>query len=161
MYFSSCFLFLVIFLHCAFWVVHDVRLGARKNVMHFFGHAFFRPCVRKNDVFSRETIRCFLAPALSLRRRIPYLSANRLEPRISRDQHIQICHCKTTNVKIHPVFPKVYTHLISFGQMEMANASRNFGNALVGLRAWNDAIHDFRRSNFFGTEKKKHVFSGV
>ena len=45
-----------------------------------------RENVRKNDVFSRETIRCFLALALSLRRRIPYLSANRLEPRISRDQ---------------------------------------------------------------------------
>ena len=97
-------------------------------------------------VFSREIIRCFLAPALSLRRRIPYLSANRLEPRISRDQHIQTCQFKTTNVKIHPAVPKVYTHLISFGQMEMANASGNFGNALVGLRAWNDAIHDFRRS---------------
>ena len=41
--------------------------------------------VRKNDVFSRETIWCFLALALSLRRRIPYFSANRLEPRISRD----------------------------------------------------------------------------
>ena len=103
---------------------------------------------------------CFLAPALSLRRRIPYPSANRLEPRISRDQHIQTCHFKTTNVKIHPVVPKVHTHLISFGQMEMANASGNFGNTLVGLRAWNDAIHDFRRSNFFGP-KKKHVFSGV
>ena len=60
---------------------------------------------RKNDVFSRETIRCFLAPALSLRRRIPYLSANRLEPRISRDQHIQTCQFKTTNVKIHPAVP--------------------------------------------------------
>ena len=120
---------------------------------------------RKNDVFSRETIRCFLAPALSLRRRIPYLSANRLEPRISRDQHIQTCQFKTTNVKIHPAVPKVYTHLISFGQMEMANASGNFGNALVGLRAWNDAIHDFRRSvrkNYiFSDRKKNNVFSGI
>ena len=71
----------------------------------------------KNDIFSRETIRWFLAPALSLRRRIPYLSANRLEPRISRDQHIQTCQSKTTNVKIHPAVPKVYTHFISFGQM--------------------------------------------
>ena len=44
--------------------------------------AFFRTPknVRKNDFFSRETIRCFLAPALALRKRIPYLSANRLEP---------------------------------------------------------------------------------
>ena len=109
--------------------------GAKKR--HFFGakrcHFFGR---RKNDVFSRETIRCFLAPALSLRRRIPYLSANRLEPRISRDQHIQTCQFKTTNVKIHPGVLKVYTHLISFGQMEMANASENFGNALVGLKPW-------------------------
>ena len=155
MYFSSYFLFLVIFLHCAFWVVHDVRLGARKNVIfsdaekkwHFFG-----------DVFSRETIRCFLAPALSLRRWIPYLSANRLKPRISRNQHIQTCHFKTTNVKIHPVVPKVYTHLISFGQMKMANPNGNFGNALVGLRAWNNTIHDFRRSNFFGPKKKTRFF---
>jgi len=42
--------------------------------------------------------------------------------------------------------------------MEMANASGNFGNPLVGLRAWSDAIHDFR-SNFFGP--KKNVFSGI
>ena len=88
--------------------------------------------------------------------RMPYLSANRLEPRISRDQHIQTCQFKITNVKIHPAVPKVYTHLISFGQMEMANASGNFGNTLVGLRAWNDAIHDFRRS----VRKKKQRFFG-
>ena len=88
---------------------------------------------RKNDISSRETIRCFLAPALSLRRRIPYLSANRLEPRISRDQHIQTCQFKTTNVEIHPAVPKVYTHLISFGQVEMANASENFGDTLVEI----------------------------
>ena len=84
-----------------------------------------------------------------------YLSANRLEPRISRDQHIQTCQFKTTNVKIHPAVPKVYTHLISFGQMEMANASGNFGITLVGLRAWNDAIHGFRRIAYFRTGKKK------
>ena len=72
--------------------------------------------------------------------RIPYLSANnRLEPRISRDQHIQTCQFKTTNVKIHPAVPKVYTHLISFVQMEMTNAGGNFGNTLPGLRAWNVA----------------------
>ena len=100
----------------------------RKNVI--FSDA------EKMTFFSRETIRCFLAPALSLRRRIPYLSANRLEPRISRDQHIQTCQFKTTNVKIHPGVLKVYTHLISFGQMEMANASENFGNPLVGLKPW-------------------------
>ena len=150
MYFSSCFLFLVMFLHYDFWVVHDVRKnGTEKR--------------RKIDVFLRETIWCFLAPALALRRRISYLSANRLEPRISRDQHIQTCQFKTTNIKIHPAIPKVYTHFISFGQMEMANASGNFGNALVGLRAWNDAIHDdFRRSvrKIAGPEKK-HVFSGI
>ena len=116
--------------------------------------------------FLRETIRCFLAPALALRRRIPYLSANRLEPRISRDQRIQTCQFKTTNVKIHPAVRQVYTHLICFGQMEMANAIGNFGNALVGLRAWNDAIHDFRRSvvfsdtNFFSGIWKTAVFSG-
>ena len=80
----------------------------RPKKRHFFGakkcHFFGR---RKNDVFSRETIRCFLAAALSLRRRIPYLSANRLEPRISRDQHIQTCQFKTTNAKIHPGVLKV------------------------------------------------------
>ena len=129
------------------------RPVGRPKKRHFFGRRKFRPFV-----FSHETIRCFLAPALSLRRRIPYLSANRLEPRISRDQHIQTCHFKTTNVRIHPVVPKVYTHLISFGQMEMANASGNFGNALVGLRAWNDAIHDFRRNNFFGPKKTRFFF---
>ena len=142
------------FLHCAFWVVHDVRLGRKSG--NFFGHR----SKNARKIFSRETIRCFLAPALSLRRRIPYLSANRLEPRISRDQHIQTCQFKTTNVKIHPAVPKVYTHLISFGQMEMANASGNFGNTLVGLRAWNDAIHDFRRSvrKNCRTEKKPTFF---
>ena len=93
--------------------------------LHFFD-------VRKNDVFLRETIRCFLAPALSLESRISYFSANRLEPRISRDQHIQTYQFKTTNVKIHPAVPKVYTHLISFGQMEMANVSGNFGTLRWG-----------------------------
>ena len=114
--------------------------------------SFFR--TEKMTFFSRETIRCFLAPALSLRRRIPYLSANRLEPRISRDQHIQTWQFKTTNVEIHPAVPKVYTHPISFGQVEMANASENFGHTLVGLRPWNDAIHDFRTS-------VQNVFSGI
>ena len=75
--------------------------------------------------------------------------ANRLELRISRDQQF-----KTTNVKIHPAVPKVHTPLISFGQMEMANASENSGNTLVGLRPWNDTIHDFRRS-------VQNVFSGI
>ena len=142
MYFPSCFLFLVMFLHCAFWVVHDVRLG-----------------VRKNAIFS---IRCFLALVLSLRRRMPYLFANRLEPRISRDQHIQTCQFKTTNVEIHPAVPKVYTHLISFGQVEMANVSENFGNSLVGLKPWNDVIHDFRISvqNVFSGIWKKFCFFG-
>ena len=138
-----------------------------------------RPVARKNGMFSDTEkmsekmtffrvrhygafwLRCFLASTLALRRWIPYLSANRLEPRINRDQHIQTCQFKTTNVKIHPADPKVYTHLISFGQMEMANASGNFGSTLVGLRAWNDAIHDFRRIAFFRTEKKNVFFSGI
>ena len=144
------------FLHCAFWVVHDVRLGVRKNAIF---------SARKNVIFSfsRETIRCFLAAALSLRRRIPYLSANRLEPRISRDQHIQTCQFKTTNVKIHPGVLKVYTHLISFGQMEMANASENFGNALVGLKPWtlewcNPRLPQECPKRFFGHLKKCCLF---
>ena len=138
--------------------------GPRRPVSDAEKVAFFRmprKNARKNDVFSHETIRCFLAPALSLRRRIPYLSANSLELRISRDQHIQTCQFKTTNVKIRPAVPKVYTHFISFGQMEMANASGNFGDTLVGLRAWNDAIHDFRRSVPKKTEKKNNIFSGI
>ena len=121
---------------------------------HFFGR-------RKNDVFSRETIRCFLAAALSLRKRIPYLSANRLEPRISRDQHIQTCQFKTTNVKIHPGVLKVYTHLISFGQMEMANTSENFGNTLVGLKPWtleNPRLPQECPKRFFGHLKKMLFF---
>ena len=124
--------------------------------------SFFRTWHFFVDVFSRETIRYFLAPALSLRKRIPYLSANRLEPRISRDQHIQTCHFKTTNVKIHPVVPKVYTHLISFGQMEMANASGNFGNALGGwergmMQSTTSAgaiFLDRKKTRFFGCLKK-------
>ena len=124
-YFPSYFLFLVIFLHCAFWVVHDVRLD-------IFSVSFFRTPKKQ----------CFLAPALSLRSTdtISLRQQNiRLEPRISRDQQIQICQFKTTNVKIHPAVPKVYTHLISFVQMEMANTGGNFGNTLLGLRAWNVA----------------------
>ena len=70
------------------WFLGGPRRPVGKK-WHFFGR-------RKIDVFSRETIRCFLAPALSLRRWISYLSANRLEPRISRDQHIQTCQFKTT-----------------------------------------------------------------
>ena len=151
-YFWARFLFSIMFLHYAFWVVPDVRLAVRKSAN------FSEKCPKKWRFFAWDTIRYFLAPALSLRRRIPYLSANRLEPRISRDQHIQTCQFKTTNVKIHPAVLKVYTHLISFGQMEMANASGNFGITLVGLRNWNDAIHDFRRIAFFRTEKKKRFF---
>ena len=40
-------LFVVMFLHCAFWVVHDVRLGGRKSVRK---NAIFSRL--KNDVFS-------------------------------------------------------------------------------------------------------------
>ena len=127
---SSCFLFLVMFLHCAFWVVHDVRLGVRKNAI--FSARF---SARDNTVL-------FGSSALMAERNT-ILSAN-----------TQTCQFKTTNVKIHPAVPKVYTHLIYFGQMEMANASENFGNTLVGLRPWNDAIHDFRRS-------VQNVFSGI
>ena len=125
-------------------------MGVRKDVI--FSALMF---------FSREIIRCFLAPTLSLRKWVPYLSVKRLEPRISRNQHIQTCQFKTTNVKIHPAVPQVYTHLISFGQMEMANASGNFGNALVGLGAWNDAIHDFRRcpKKLLGPKKKPFFFA--
>ena len=36
-------------------------------------------------IFSDRKNECLLAPSLLLRRRIPYLSANRLEPRISRN----------------------------------------------------------------------------
>ena len=104
MYFSSCFPFPgYVFTLC--FLGGPRRPVGRPKKRHFFGWRFFG--VRKNDVFSRETIRCFLAPALSLRRRIPYLSANRLEPRISRDQHIQTSQFKTTNVKIPPAVPKV------------------------------------------------------
>ena len=118
MYFSSYFFFLVIFNIFTLCFLGGPRhpvgrpkkchfLGRRKNGIFFFN-------VRKNDVFSRETIRCFLIPAFALRSRIPYLSANRLEPRINRDEHIQTCQFKTTNIKIHPAISKVYTQLISF-----------------------------------------------
>ena len=91
------------FLYCAFWVVNDVRL---------FGRVEKLP--EKITFFTWNNTVFFLAPALLLRKCIPYFSANSLEPRIRRDQHIQICQFKTTNVKIHPAVPKVYTHLISF-----------------------------------------------
>ena len=63
-YFLSRFLFSVMFLHCAFWVVPDVRLAVRKsaNFSDAEKMAFFRTprkIARKNDVFSYETIRCF------------------------------------------------------------------------------------------------------
>ena len=50
MYFSSCFLFLIMFLHCAFWVVHDVRLGVRKNAI-FSARKNVIFSDRKNDIF--------------------------------------------------------------------------------------------------------------
>ena len=132
-YFSSRFLFSVMFLHCAFWVVPDVRL-------------FFRT-PKKRHFFGRETIRCFLAPALSLRKWIPYLSANRLEPRISRDQHIQTCQFKTTNgtlISSSLVRWKWPTHVRTLGTLWWG----------WNLGPWNDAIHDFRRS-------VQNVFSGI
>ena len=47
-YFSSRFLFSVVFLHCAFWVVPDVRLAVRKNAIfsarkNVEKMSFFRP----------------------------------------------------------------------------------------------------------------------
>ena len=53
-YFLSFFFFVVMFFYCAFWVVHDFRRTVRKNGI------FSCP---KNDVFSGEKERCFLAPA--------------------------------------------------------------------------------------------------
>ena len=52
--FLSFFFFVVMFFYCAFWVVHDFRRTVRKNGI------FSCP---KNDVFSGEKERCFLAPA--------------------------------------------------------------------------------------------------
>ena len=98
-YFPSCFLFLVMFLHCAFWAVHDVRLGVRKNVN--FSDA------EKMTFFQTPKNGAFWLQHSLYGARIPYLLANRLQPRISRDQHIQTCQFKTTNVKIHPAVPKV------------------------------------------------------
>ena len=49
MYFSSYFLFLVMSLYCAFWVVHDVRLGARKNAI-FSARNFFGPFFRTEKI---------------------------------------------------------------------------------------------------------------
>ena len=53
-YFLSFFFFVGMFFYCAFWVVHDFRRTVRKNGI------FSCP---KNDVFSGEKKRCFLAPA--------------------------------------------------------------------------------------------------
>ena len=131
MYFSSYFLFPgYVFILCFFGWSTTSGWASEKTPAHFFG------AKKKNNVFSRETIRCILAPALSLRKRIPYFSANRLQPRISRNQHIQTYQFKTTNIEIHPAFPKVYTHLIFFGEVKMTNVSENFGNILVWLRPW-------------------------
>ena len=53
-HFLSFFFFVVMFFYCAFWVVHDFCRTVRKNGI------FSCP---KNDVFSGEKERCFLAPA--------------------------------------------------------------------------------------------------
>ena len=53
-HFLSFFFFVVMFFYCAFWVVHDFRRTVRKN-------GFFS--CPKNDIFSGEKERCFLAPA--------------------------------------------------------------------------------------------------
>ena len=50
----------------------------------------------------------------------------------SAEINIQTCQFKTTNVEIHPAVPKVHTHLISFGQVEMANAVRTLGTLWWG-----------------------------
>ena len=134
--FPIIFFYYISFSWLCFYTPHDVRLGVRNN-------AIFSPK-------KRETIRCILTATLSLRKRIPYLSANRVEPKTSRDQHIHTCQFKITNVKIHLGVLKGYTHLISCGQMAITDANANFGNTLVG----NDAIHDFRSSVQF-------LFSGI
>ena len=110
------------------------RPVGRPKKRHFFG--FFR--VRQYGAFWLQRSHCgdgyHISPPTGLNLESAEINTSKL------------AKFKTTNVKIHPAVPQVYTHLISFGQMEMANASGIFGNALVGLRAWNDAIHDFRRS---------------
>ena len=136
MYFSSYFLFLVMFLHCAFRVVHDVWLMPKKLT-------FFR--TRQYGLFWLKHSHCGDGCHI-----FPPTGLNLESAEISQPQ--------ITDVKIHPVVPKVYTHLIFFGPMEMANTSKNFGNALVGLRGSNDAIHNFRRSVRKKSRKKKKIF---
>ena len=126
--------------------------SARKNVIF---------SDRKNDVFSRETIRCFLAPALSWRRRISFFPPTGLNLELA-EISTQTCQFKTTNVKIHPAVPKVYTHLISFGQMEMANASENFGEHFGGVETlewYNPRLPQECPKRFFG-HLKNAVFFG-
>ena len=58
-----------------------------------------------------------------------------------------------------------FTSSIACGQMEMANASGNFGNTLVGLRAWNitTVMGKVTKSRFFcsilGAQGRKELRS--
>ena len=124
------------FLHCAFRVVHDVWLMPKK--LTFFRMRQYGLFWLKHSYYGDG---CHIFPPTGLNLE----SAEISQPQI-------------TDVKIHPVVPKVYTYLIFFGPMEMANTSKNFGNALVGLRASNDAIHNFRRSVRKNSRKKKDFF---
>ena len=163
MYFSSYFLFLVMFFTLCFLGGPRRPVGrpkktpffsARKNVIFFWTEkmTFFR--VRQYGAFWLQRSHCGNGYHISLPTGLNLESAE-----ISTSK---TCQFKTTNVAIHPAVPKVYTYLISFGQMEMANASENFGHTLVRLRPWNDAIHDFHTSvrNVFSGIWKNAVFSG-
>ena len=126
---------------------------------HFFGAKKYNFLTEKMTFFSRETIRCFLAPALSLRRRIPYLSANRLEPRISTSK---LANSKQQMSKSILQFLKCTLISSPLVRWKWPTQVQTLGNTLVGLRFWNDAIHDCRTSgqNVFLGIWKNAVFSG-
>ena len=137
MYFSSCFLFLVMFLHCAFWGVRkNVIFSGRKNAEKM---TFFR--VRQYGAFWLQRSHCgdgyHFFPPIGLNLESAEISASKLANQF-----------KTTNVKIHPAVPKMYTHLICFGQI------RN-----------GDATHDFRRNVqkkiFFRASEKMLLFRAM
>ena len=160
------------FLHCAFWVVHDVRLGVRKNaIFSARKNAIFS--ARKNVIFSDAEKMTFFRVrqygAFWLQRShcgdgyhiSPPTGLNLESAEISTSK---LANSKQQMSKSIQEFLKCTLISSPLVRWKWPTQVRTLGTLWWGwnLGPWNDAIHDFRRSvqNVFSGIWKNAVFSG-
>ena len=140
--------------------------GPRRPVVTFFRTPkkwhFFD--VRKNDVFLRETVRCFLAPALSFESRIPHLSVNRLEPRTAEISTSKLANSKQQMSKSIQQFLKctlISSPLVRWKwPTQVGTLGRLWWGWELGMMQSTTSAGVSEKITFFRTEKK-NVFSGI